>query len=347
MSDWVTGMLDGLSVLGNFIVASVAVPFLYFLELDQRVNLLYLAVAFLLAGWAFIRGVNKDSPDSHRSGLLARLKLFLGFCFPKKVYFHKSAKVDYLYFVVNTITFPWFIAPLIIGTTAVSHFSTDIFMQATFLKDVMGEVSWGGRIAFTVGLLLAFDGGIYIAHYLQHRVPALWEFHKVHHSAEVLTPITVYRMHPVDDFLTGSLTGILIGFVMGLFNTLYSQDLSFYEVAGLNAGVFVFYFFGYNLRHSHVWLAYHPLVSHIFISPAQHQIHHSIDPKHYTRNLGFIFAFWDWLGGTLYVPKGKEEITYGISGERASEFSTVYRLYWRPFVRVYRHFFKSRVNARS
>ena len=31
------------------------------------------------------------------------------------------------------------------------------------------------------------------AHYLQHRVPILWELHKVHHSAEVMTPITSGR----------------------------------------------------------------------------------------------------------------------------------------------------------
>ena len=31
-----------------------------------------------------------------------------------------------------------------------------------------------------------------------HRVPALWEFHKVHHSAEVLTPLTEWRQHPLE-----------------------------------------------------------------------------------------------------------------------------------------------------
>jgi len=32
-------------------------------------------------------------------------------------------------------------------------------------------------------------------------VPFLWEFHKVHHSANVLTPITAFRVHPVDTWL--------------------------------------------------------------------------------------------------------------------------------------------------
>jgi len=32
-----------------------------------------------------------------------------------------------------------------------------------------------------------------------HQVPVLWAIHKVHHSAEVLTPLTRYREH----FLAG------------------------------------------------------------------------------------------------------------------------------------------------
>ena len=43
-------------------------------------------------------------------------------------------------------------------------------------------------VAFgVVGLVLA-DTGHYLSHYVQHKVPFLWEFHRVHHAAEVLTP---------------------------------------------------------------------------------------------------------------------------------------------------------------
>ena len=187
------------------------------------------------------------------------------------------------------------------------------------------------------------DGALYFAHYLQHRFPLLWEFHKVHHSAEVLTPITVYRMHPVDDLLSGSIAGISMGLAIGLFQTLYANGIGWYSVAGLNLGVIVFYLFGYNLRHSHIWLSYPPILSHFLISPAQHQIHHSVDPAHFGKNLGFIFAFWDWAVGTLYVPKTREMVKCGVAGTEPKDFDAVWKLYCLPFrsiarlVRMYKN----------
>ena len=39
-------------------------------------------------------------------------------------------------------------------------------------------------VAFTVTMLLAYDLSYYLYHRMQHRIPILWELHKVHHSAE-------------------------------------------------------------------------------------------------------------------------------------------------------------------
>ena len=221
--------------------------------------------------------------------------------------------------------------------TIVSHISNLFFTQFSFLIGLMGHAGLADKIFFTLCSLIIMDAAFYVSHYLQHHVPFLWEFHKVHHSAEVLTPITVYRMHPVDDLLTGSLASIAIGFLTGLFQILYSEGLGLFTVAGLNIGLFAFYVFGYNLRHSHIWLPYHPVVSHIFISPAQHQMHHSINSLHFNRNLGFVYAFWDWIARTLYVPMQREEIVFGIVDKDSRDYSSIHRLYWRPFVRAYKH----------
>ena len=336
--------MEWLNKFFDFFVAIVLEPFSYFIRLDQRIYWLYLFVALLLAAWIFIHLKNEENVRP-LSGL-SRLRAFGAYCFPKKVYYHKSAKIDYLFFLINHIAFPWLVAPLILGMAIVSHASNFFFMQFSFLTNLMGTAGLGDQIALTFGVLLALDAALYVGHYLQHRIPILWEFHKIHHSAQVLTPITVYRMHPVDDLLTGSLAGIFTGVLGGVFDTLYSDGLAFFTVAGLNAGVFAFYVFGYNLRHSHIWLTYHPVVSHIFISPAQHQMHHSVEPKHYGCNLGFIFAFWDWIARTLYVPKGNEKIEFGLADEDPSDYSSVYRLYWRPFVRVYRYLHKRHIHIK-
>ena len=60
-------------------------------------------------------------------------------------------------------------------------------------------------------------------------------------------------------------------------------------------------FFGANLRHSHVKLKYPSFLEYIFISPHQHQIHHSDNPIHFNKNMGSKLAIWDWLLGTLVL----------------------------------------------
>ena len=49
--------------------------------------------------------------------------------------------------------------------------------------------------------MLLFDLGYWIGHRAMHEIPLLWEFHKTHHAAEVLTPVTSARSHPVDDLI--------------------------------------------------------------------------------------------------------------------------------------------------
>ena len=320
----------------NFLFVSAVDPFLYVTRLDQRIYWLYLFVALLFAAWIFVHMGGPDKNVKPDSGL-RRLKDFGKFCFPGKVYGHKSAKIDYLFFIVNRIAFPWLVAPLIIGVATISQTSNLFFMQLSFLIGAMGNAGLEDKIFFTLCTLIVMDAAFYASHYLLHNVPILWEFHKIHHSAEVLTPITVYRMHPVDDLLTGTLGSIAIGVLTGFFQTIYDEGLGLFAVAGLHIGLFAFYVLGYNLRHSHIWLTYPRIVSHIFISPAQHQMHHSKNPKHFNCNLGFIFAFWDWATGRLYVPSEKQEIVFGLLDEEQQEYTSVHRLYWRPFLRASKH----------
>jgi creatinine amidohydrolase/Fe(II)-dependent formamide hydrolase-like protein len=104
-----------------------------------------------------------------------------------------------------------------------------------------------------------------------------------------------------------------------------------YTIFGLNIVLFLFYVVGYNLRHSQIWLHFGKWASYIFISPAQHQIHHSTAMKHRDKNFGLIFSFWDRMFGTLYVPKGYEAIDYGINKEEKNPFKTTWELYVMPF----------------
>jgi len=311
--------MDELYTLFVKIVAPLFYPFIS----SQRIYILYLGSALLLAFLVYLA-----SRSWKWAGLIQG---FFAYCFPKAVYAHRSAFVDYKYFLINRATFGIFFGPLVLNSVLVSGLMLGGLRLLTGRGDLGLPSGPVAALVFTGLLVLVVDLGIFVAHYLQHKVPLLWEFHKVHHSAEVMTPITVYRMHPVDDLLSGSVTGALAGAVHGIFTFLYPDGIGQITVLQLDLFTFVFYVMGYNLRHSHIWLSYPKALSHLFVSPAQHQIHHSNQPRHFDKNLGFIFAFWDHFAGTLYVPEGKEEITFGLQGDEQKAFDSVWNLYVLPF----------------
>jgi sterol desaturase/sphingolipid hydroxylase (fatty acid hydroxylase superfamily) len=161
-------------------------------------------------------------------------------------------------------------------------------------------------------LVIGADFATYWFHRVFHEVSWLWPIHALHHSAEELNPVTAYRHHPVFEvfgaivasLMAGAVQGLLLAFVVGSFDVAV--------VGGANVFFAVFNVLGANLRHSHVWLHYPNPLGYFLISPAQHQIHHSIDPRHHNRNYGEVLAIWDWMFGTLYVPEGYEEIRFGL-----------------------------------
>ena len=66
---------------------------------------------------------------------------------------------------------------------------------------------------------------------------------------------------------------------------------------------FVLNIFAGNLRHSPFWLRFPAWLERWFLSPAQHQLHHSADPVHYDANYGTWLAIWDRMMGRL--PSGR------------------------------------------
>ena len=315
--------MDFYATLGGTLVAWMA-PLLP----SETMFYLYLLTAFVLAFGSYVWFSWKAEgarPDAVSHG-------FLGYVFDRRVWFHASARQDYMYFVLNGLIYYGIVAQMLL----VAHVLFGAFGQG--LESLFGtrdtavfEPSTWSALAYTVVVLLAIDLAVWSTHYLQHRIPVLWQFHQVHHSAEVLTPATVYRMHPVDLFFTGFASSGLIALALAGFTYLTLSTPSEITVMNVNAGIFAFYLVGYNLRHSPVWLSYPPWLSYILISPAQHQIHHSVERRHWDRNMGLIFAFWDWLFGTLYVPKGYEKLEFGISKEEPNPFGSVTEFYWKPF----------------
>jgi sterol desaturase/sphingolipid hydroxylase (fatty acid hydroxylase superfamily) len=168
----------------------------------------------------------------------------------------------------------------------------------------------------------------------------LWPFHALHHSAEVLTPLTATRNHPVFLMIRNVIYSLVLGVVVAFSLFLLIGEIDLLTIGGANAGYVLFNVFGANLRHSHVWLSYGRTLEHILISPAQHQIHHSCDVKHHNKNYGEVFAFWDWMFGTLYIPDAEEKLTFGIADAEGNRIEqphpTLRAALFKPFAEAFR-----------
>ncbi len=178
-----------------------------------------------------------------------------------------------------------------------------------------------------------FDLGYWISHRLMHEIPLLWEFHKPHHAAEVLTPATSARSHPVDDLFQMNFTAGTLGLGFGILTYIFG-DAQPVRLLETNIIFFVYFATIFHLRHSHIWLPIRGWLGYIIQSPAHHHIHHSDDPRHYGKNLGFSLSIWDWAFGTLYVPNKREEMQFGL-GKESAEFTSVKDLLLRPFSKAW------------
>ena len=168
-----------------------------------------------------------------------------------------------------------------------------------------------------------------------HKIPFLWEFHKVHHSAEVLNPLTQYRIHPIE-LLFNNLRGLLVfGLLTGVFDYLSEAPINKLTIIGINAFHFLFLIFGANLRHSHVKLKYWGFLEYIFISPFQHQVHHSDNPQHFDKNMGSKFAIWDWMFGTLVRSKSVGKVKFGLGPEDKSYGTSFASNLFSPFAKAF------------
>lgn len=285
----------------------------------------YLASYLLIAGILF---VHHRRTSGAGGGLLA----FLRETFPARIYWSPSARADYRFYVVNGLLFPAIFVPVILSSGWLAE-RVQAGLAAQF--GVRAPVFEDATIAIALYSLLFFllyDFGRWLGHYVQHRFEILWEFHKVHHTAEVLTPITSFRAHPVDLLCMAFFPALFTGLAGGLYNWALGGQYGFYTLVGLHAGMVVYNIFA-NLRHSHIWLSYGRL-SNLFVSPAMHQIHHSTNPRHFGHNVGFALSIWDRWAGTLYVPERREEFALGIGDGSEAEWHSVRAMYFKPFANL-------------
>ncbi len=227
---------------------------------------------------------------------------------------HRSHVLDVMLMAGNISIFAVIVGQATLSMTAVST------VTYAAMTSIFGGMAAGGHNAWLTGsvwgiaLFLAYELAYWLDHYLSHNVPFLWEFHKVHHTAEVLSPLTNFRVHPVDSLVFVNIVAICNGLTTGVLHWVFGAGpvrlelLNDTLLIGLAVSVFA------QLQHTHIWIALTGLAGRLILSPAHHQIHHSIDPKHHNKNLGNLVAIFDWAFGTLYIPsKQRQRLVFGLT----------------------------------
>ena len=316
MNEFLSTFIDGISR-----------PLAYFTNPAQRLFVPALLTSLLLAIGAYFYYQRKG-----RLGPTTSLRNMLAYLFPKRIWTHKSSVVDYEIIFFNAVLYVFITVPFLVYFAVLTESVTSLWVRGF---GEMTPVAWSHAsilVAYTLVLIFFDDFIRFFQHWLFHKVPLFWSFHKVHHSAIVLTPFTNYRNHPVESFIFHCRRIFTYSVVTGSFLYLVGDNISLLDVFYVATARKIFNHVGSNLRHTHIWISWGNFMEHIFISPAQHQIHHSDAPEHLDRNMGSAFALWDWMFGTLVLAGEPKDLVLGLGDEQNMRFSGFWGNIAMPFV---------------
>lgn len=262
---------------------------------------------------------------------------FFDFAFPPEILWHPSARADALFWITKRLIMPFLFIPAGITFVAGMGYATNRLLGWLFNihEPIISDPGPLTIVVFTATMLLAYDISYYLYHYAQHRFPFLWELHKVHHSAEVMVGITKDRVHPLDDLMNRAWDGVIAGTCFGIWSVIALDPVEV-TLFGINVYVIRNILMMDFVRHTHLKISFGPL-NHIILCPHWHQLHHSVDPRHYDKNFGLLFSFWDRLFRTQFVPEPNEDFKFGLMDRDARDYQSLPGLYILPLKKMWRH----------
>ena len=262
--------------------------------------------------------------------------------FDKKILLSGSAISDYKMFLINRVLMlvlsPYLLTQLAVATFF--YYSLLSLPVSSYMSSLNGVPTVIVATLFTVVFFTFDDFTKYWVHRWMHKWPILWALHKVHHSAETLNPITVYRTHPLEGILLSLRGAFSQGIVISMFFFIFGDKVDLVTILGVNFLVFSFHVAGSNLRHSHIDIKYWSWLEKILISPAQHQLHHSLDERHYDKNFGAALAIWDWIFGSLHHSEDIDDLVLGVEDDNFNPRS-IKELYLKPLKEILNIFSES------
>lgn len=251
-----------------------------------------------------------------------RIKVLMRALFPRKITHGASTRTDFGYMIFNTVLFGALLGWGILSSKVVGTATNDLLASVFGPVAPLSLAPWAGAVLLTVAVFLAYELGFWLDHWTSHNIPFFWEIHKVHHTATVLTPLTIFRVHPIESLKLSNVLAVTMGGAFGLVTYLAGGEVKPVQFAGQNVILLTFMLVLAHVQHTHLWIAFTGPLGRILVSPAHHQIHHSDNPAHFGKNLGGYLAIFDWMFGTLQIPTVKRErMVFGVAPGKADDHS--------------------------
>ena len=185
--------------------------------------------------------------------------------------------------------------------------------QTLPLQGVLADAHWATSL---VAVFLMGHFTFYGFHWLSHKIPLLWEFHRVHHSSLNLDSFSTSRFHIFDKFLFAAPYLCLVTYFQPDPGTAFLY-ISFRDFWGRYGHA--------NIRDPH-WLGY------FMSNPKFHRWHHSNNPEAIDKNFSAEFNFLDYLFGTAYYPDEGMPENFG----EADYSNNILIQHYRPFQEIYK-----------
>jgi len=222
--------------------------------------------------------------------------------------FRYEWREDLLYFLVSSM--------LVQVLTYLSFIPANTIMAVTVWTTFR---MWVASLPFVIqflAIMFLTDLVQYWVHRLFHRIPMLWRFHSVHHSAQAMDWMAGARMHFLEILILRSTTVIPM-IVLG-----FSQS-------AVNTYIFVVYLYA-TFVHSNLGWKF-GIVEKFLVTPRFHHWHHGIEKEAIDVNFAVHFPLLDRLFGTHHMPEDNRWPSgYGISGH------PVPKGYWQQFLHPFR-----------
>ena len=259
-------------------------------------------------------------------------RAFLRFMLPSEIFRHPSCRRDYLYAVISHFTEPFTVGSVLF---AVPVATVSVFGACQHLFGHYEPLPPDGMLAVATLLvvLLVQDFTTWFSHWVEHKSRIMWEVHKVHHSAEFLNPISNRRHHPWQSLWENGLNNAGVGLVLGVAAYAFRVPVTTNALLGVDAFFVANMLSFYHLRHSHIPLHYGRFEKY-FLSPAQHQLHHSQEAVDWDRNFGLLTSIWDRVFGTIRYTIPEYRYRVGLQAELVKEYDSVWKFFTTPVVNI-------------